>query len=160
MTRPSTVRAGPFHVVVRSYSDVMGSAARTLRRLRAAKDSGALTELCRRRSIELAVLFGSSVARAPVREPRDVDLALSFRRSGAGDLLTAIEDLAELVGGDDLDVMDLASAGPVALHRVFTTGELLYQAHPHLFAERQIFAINHYIETAPLRRSVLESLTR
>ena len=139
----------------------MGSAARTLRRLRAAKDSGALAELCRRRSIELAVLFGSSVARAdPGREPRDVDLALSFRRGGAGDLLAAIDDLAELVGGDDLDVMDLASAGPVAMHRVFTSGELLYQADPHLFAERQIFAINHYIETAPLRRSVLESLTR
>jgi hypothetical protein len=46
------------------------------------------------------------------------------------------------------------------MHRALATGEVLYAADPHLFAERQIFAINHYIETAPLRQAVLESLTR
>ncbi|WP_448073694.1 hypothetical protein [Georgenia yuyongxinii] len=56
--------------------------------------------------------------------------------------------------------MALASAGPVAMHRALTTGEVLYTADPQVFAERQIFAIDHYIETAPLRRALLRSLAR
>lgn len=139
----------------------MGSVAQTLRRLEAARDSGALAELCRRRAIDLVVLFGSSVSRRdPGREPHDVDLAIEFHPGAEHDLLAVIDDLADLVGGDDLDIMDLGSAGPVAMHRALTTGQVLHQANPHLFAERQIFAINHYIETAPLRRAVLESLRR
>lgn len=139
----------------------MGTAMTSLHRLEAARDSGALTELCRRHEIDLLVLFGSAVARgAGGREPGDIDLAIDFDPGADVDLLAVIDDLADLVGGDDLDVMDLAYAGPVAMHRALTSGEVLYAADPHLFAERQIFAINHYIETAPLRQAVLESLTR
>lgn len=139
----------------------MGTVARSLRRLRAARDSGELAALCRRHGLELLVLFGSAASRVPTsREPGDIDLAIASRHGGSADLLAVVEDLAGLTGGDDLDVMDLALAGPVAMHRALTAGEVLYEENPRVFAERQIFAINHYIETAPLRRAVLESLTR
>lgn len=139
----------------------MGAVAQMLGRLAAARDSGDLAELCRRHGVELMVLFGSAATREPrTREPQDIDLAIAFLHDEHGDLLAVADDLAELLGGDRLDVMDLASAGPVAMQRALTTGEVLYAQTPQSFTERQIFAINHYIETEPLRRALLESLTR
>lgn len=139
----------------------MGTVTRMLSRLRAARRSGEVAEVCRRHAVHLMVLFGSAVAvRGDGEEPGDLDLAVAFRPGTQGDLLALVDELAELLDGDQIDVMDLASAGPVAAHRALTRGELVYEAEPHLFAERQIFAVNHYIETAPLRTALLESLTR
>lgn len=107
------------------------------------------------------MLFGSARKGGRAgREPRDLDVAILFRPGTPGDLLAFLDELAELLRGDCIDVMDLAAAGPVPTHRALVTGELIYEAEPHLFAERQVFAVNHYIETAPLRRALLESLTR
>lgn len=139
----------------------MGTVARMLHRLESARDSGALADLCRRHDVELLVLFGSAATRPHGHPaPQDLDLALAFRRGERGHLLAVIDDLAEIADGDVLDVMDLASADPVAMQRALTTGTVLYAEHPQAFTERQIFAINHYIETEPLRRALLESLTR
>lgn len=143
-----------------AYSDIMGTVRRTLERLEAAVESGALAELCRNHSVELLVLFGSAASSQGSASARDVDLALAFRPGEEGDLLGVIDALGTLAGSDALDVMDLDSAGPVAMHRALTGGRALYAESPQALTERQIFAINHYIETAPLRRAVLESLTR
>lgn len=139
----------------------MSSVTEALERLDAARGSGALAELCRRHEVELLVLFGSAASTSPsARAPRDVDLAVAFRHGAERRLLDVIEDLAALIGGDQLDVMDLATAGPVAMQRALTRGVVLYAETPQAFTERQIFALNHYIETAPLRRAALESLRR
>lgn len=139
----------------------MGTVAQSLDRLLAARNSGELAALCERQELELLVLFGSAASREETsREPADIDLAIASRGGGSVDLLAVIDDLAQLVGGDHLDVMDLAMADPVAMHRAMTGGEVLYEGEPHAFAEKQIFAINHYIDTAHMRRAVLESLTR
>lgn len=139
----------------------MGTVALSLRRLHQARASGSLADLCGQHELELLVLFGSAASpEANAAEPGDIDLAVAARHGGSVDLLGVTESLADLMGGDHLDVMDLALAGPVARHRALTTGEVLYADTPHTFAERQIFAINYYIETAPMRAAVLESLTR
>lgn len=139
----------------------MGTVAQSLRRLHEARASGDLAALCRQHDLELLVLFGSAASPEPkATEPGDIDLAVAPRHGGSVDLLGVTESLARLIGGDHLDVMDLSLAGPVASHRALTSGEVLYADSPHTFAERQIFAINYYIETAPMRRAVLESLTR
>lgn len=65
---------------------------------------------------------------------------------------------AELVPGDHLDLMNLADAGPVAYHRALTHCRVLYSASSAAFAEREIFAITHYLETQPLRDLLLERL--
>lgn len=76
-----------------------------------------------------------------------------------GDFLLFLDGLAALVPGDHLDVMDLAAAGPVAMRRALVDCRVLYATTPAAFFERQVFAINHYIETQPLRDALLESLT-
>ena len=133
----------------------MITVADALARLRAAEASGALARTCAQQGVDVLVHFGSSVAGD---HPGDIDLAVGFIPGRPGDLLATIDALAELVPGDHLDVMDLDRAGPVAMHRAMTGGRLLYESGPSRFAERQIFAINHYIDTEPFRRLLAESL--
>src|SRR5699024_4028421 len=45
-----------------AYSDIMGTVRRTLERLEAAVESGALAEVCRNHSVEVLVLFGSAAS--------------------------------------------------------------------------------------------------
>lgn len=62
--------------------------------------------------------------------------------------------LLALVPGDHLD----DRADPVGRYAAMTGGRALFARTPADFWERQIFAINHYIETRPLRDAVMRSL--
>ncbi len=123
--------------------------------LEAAQASGALGELCENHQVDLLVLFGSVLTSST---PGDIDLAVAFRPDSPADLLGFLDALADVAPGDHLDVMNLGIAGPVAQHRALTNCRVLFAATPAAFHERQIFAINHYIETKPLRDALLRSL--
>lgn len=120
-----------------------------------AVSSGALTQLCDRHGVDLVMFFGSAV---DGEDPGDIDLAVAFGRRADQDFLATVTDLLALVPGDHLDVMDLDRADPVGRYAAMTGGRLLFARTPADFWERQIFAINHYIETQPLRDAVLRSL--
>ncbi|MGB3954144.1 MAG: hypothetical protein WBL05_02475 [Brooklawnia sp.] len=124
--------------------------------LNAAVESGALESLCRERSVDLLVLFGSALEAIA---PGDIDLGVAFTHGSDGDLLTFLDALAQVVPGDHFDVMDLDRAGPVARHRALTRCRVLFASTPAAFYERQIFAINHYIETRPLREALVRKLS-
>ena len=81
-------------------------------------------------------------------------------RSGRRDLLGAVEDLAALVPGDHLDVMDLDRAGPVARVEALTKGEVLLETRRGAFTEREMSALGEYLETAYLRDALLRELAR
>lgn len=51
-------------------------------------------------------------------EAGDTGLEIASRGRGSADLLAVLEDLAELVGGDQLDVMDRAVADLVTMVHV------------------------------------------
>lgn len=125
-------------------------------RLQSAASSGALAALCRKHRVDLLVLFGSAV-HSP--DPGDIDLAVAFVPGEPHDFLQFLDALAVLVPGDHLDLMDLAAAGPVAMRRALVDCQVLYATTPAAFFERQIYAVNHYIETQPMRDALLESLT-
>lgn len=106
--------------------------------------------------MDLLVLFGSALK---ADAPEDIDLGVAFAHGSKGDPLDFLNALAEVVPGDHFDVMDLDRAGPVARHRALTRCRLLFASAPAAFHERQIFAINHYIETKPLREALLNRLS-
>ena len=134
--------------------------AAALAELRRAAADGRLGAVCARQGIELVVLFGSAVHSQRPGAARDVDVAVAFRRSGRRDLLGAVEDLAALVPGDHLDVMDLDRAGPVARVEALTKGEVLLETRRGAFTEREMSALGEYLETAYLRDALLRELAR
>lgn len=134
----------------------MVGVSEALRQLDSAVASGVLATLCQEQRVDLLVLFGSAVS-SP--DPGDIDLAVAFVPGEPHDLLGFLDALARMVPGDHLDVMDLGAAGPVAMRRALTECRVLYATTPGAFFERQIFAINHYIETQRLRDALLDSLT-
>lgn len=135
-----------------------------VRRLGVASEDGTLAALCERQGIELMVLFGSAarsdedrVDEGRVYVPRDIDLAVWSRTDGL-DQLAVHHALWELVGTEDVDLMDLRRAGPVARERALVGAVVLHEGEPGLFANQQIAAIMERMDTAWLRRLELELL--
>lgn len=123
--------------------------------LNEAVSDGRLEHLCDRQRVDLVVLFGSAV---DAGDPRDIDVALAFGRDSERDFLATLVELQALVPGDHLDVMNLDMAEPVGRYEAMTGGRPLFARTAADFWERQIFAINHYIETQPMRDALLRSL--
>lgn len=138
-----------------TYDWFMITVTDQLANLNAVAAEGALERLCHSFGVDLLVMFGSAVDSS---DPGDIDIAVAFSHSSARDLIGFIDALNELVPGNHLDVMDLDSAGPVASQRALTRCKVLFAKTPKDFFERQIFAINYYIETKPLREAILKSL--
>jgi predicted nucleotidyltransferase len=122
--------------------------------LRAAANSGALADLCRRHAIRLLVVFGSVLD--PSRAPHDLDIAIAFERGTTPDLLTLLDELSAVTGVGSIDVLDLAHAGPVARERALVGTLPLYQSQPGVFANAQMAAMTERMETDWLRRLDLE----
>lgn len=120
--------------------------------------SGDLARLCERQGIELMVVFGSAARDEP--DPGDVDLAVRFRPDATTDPLSLLQDLYQLTGYEDFDLLDLGRAGPLARDRALTGCRLLYEAEPTLFARAQIAAAMERMDTEELRRVELELLAR
>lgn len=126
-----------------------------LETLRRASADGTLERLCAGHQVGLMVAFGSTVHGSA--EPDDLDLAVRFT-SRPGDLLGLIDALVELTGFDEVDVLDLSRAGPVAKERSLDQGELLFEAERGSFAEAHIAAVLERMDTAWMRAAELRML--
>lgn len=126
------------------------------RQLVAAAEDGRLSTLCDRNSVEILTTFGSAIR--DTGEPGDLDIAVKFRTDAPSDVLTFIEELAELTGIDDLDVMDLDRADPVARSVALTECEPLFEATEGGYVRAQIRAVQERLDTAWLRTMELERL--
>lgn len=130
-----------------------------LTRLRRAAASGELDDICERHSVRVLNAFGSAV-RDGSAAPRDLDLAVSFLPGKPVPLLDLINDLMDLAGTDNLDVMSLDRADPVARERGLVRVVPLYQARPGDYATMQMAAILDRMDTAWLRRLDLELMSK
>lgn len=138
---------------------VVGSTPETaVRRLRAAARSGALDGICEQLCVDLVTVFGNA-ARDPA-SARDVDIALAFAPGAQPDLLAAADALSQLTGSDELDILDLGRAGPVAREQALVGCIPLYESRPGLFAQTRMRAMLERMETDWLRRLDLEQLAR
>lgn len=137
----------------------MADAHDALARLVEATGDGRLDELCERRCVRIMCAFGSA-AEPDVPDPHDLDIAVAFEPGGDGDILALWNDLSELSGPgefDLLDLMDLDRARPVARANGLV-GVPLYERRPGELAREQTAAILERMDTAWLRRMDLALL--
>lgn len=129
-----------------------------LSRLRAAAADGRLDELCRRHGVRVLTVFGSAVR--PAAAPRDLDVAVAFEPHHAGDVLALLDELSELTASDDVDLLVLGRAGPVARERALVRCLPLYESEPTAYASAQVAAMGERMDTEWLRALDLEALRR
>lgn len=131
------------------------SAAAAAARLWTSRDDGSLDALCARHGLGLLVVFGSVAVGAD--EPGDVDLA---HLPGAGTQpLILLDDLAESLGDERIDLVNLATAGPVVSHRALS-GVGLYEDDPGRFARMRDRAARQFFDTAWIRDVQAQVLAR
>lgn len=107
----------------------------------------------------LAYLFGSLAKTGEVGErgPHDVDLALLTEGKPAWKLR---DEIADALGTDRLDIVDLRRASPVLLFEIIRSGRLIYSSDEAV-RERFVLDVLHlYRDTAPLRRRQRAALKR
>lgn len=127
--------------------------------LRASATSGQLGALCEEHGVELLVVYGSVLQSEPLRSARDLDLAYRYSRGVTRDPVGLINALLAWLRFDDIDMMDLQRAGPVARARALSPdSEVLHEARAGIFVEAQIAAVTEEMETRPMRRRDLELL--
>lgn len=127
-----------------------------LARLRAAADAGDLDGLCLRHSVRVLTVFGSAIR--PGATPRDLDVAVRFEPARAGDVLALLDDLSRLTGSDDIDLMVLDRAEPVARERALVGCLALHESEPGAYADAQMAAMCERMDTDWLRALDLETL--
>lgn len=131
---------------------------RALHRLRAAADDGRLEELCRRHGVRVLTVFGSAIR--PDADARDLDVAVGFEPHSSGDVLALLDELAVLTGSDDVDLLVLGRAGPVARERALVQCVALYESEPTAYATAQVAAMGERMDTEWLRVLDLEAMRR
>lgn len=130
-----------------------------LHRLRELATTGQVATLCERHDITLLVVHGSALDTEPIRPARDLDIAFQGRPGADRDLVALTNDLMEAASFENLDIMNLLRADPVARARALAPGSLvLYEAEPGTFARAQMAALTTAMETRHLRRLDLELL--
>lgn len=118
-----------------------------------------LTPIFEREGVLLAYLFGSLAKAGEVggREPHDIDLALLAKEKPAWKLW---DEIAEALGSERLDLVDLRTAAPVLLFEIIRTGRPIY-ASDEATREHFVLDVLHlYRDTAPLRRRQRTALKR
>ena len=107
----------------------------------------------------LAYLFGSlaKANEASRREPHDIDLALLTKDEPAWKLWGKI---AEALGTERLDLVDLRKASPVLLFEIVRSGHLLYTSDEATKERFVLNALHLYRDAAPLRRRQKATLKR
>lgn len=131
--------------------------AQALGRLEQAAADGRLDGVAERHRVAALTVFGSAARRDPAA--RDLDVAVAFRR-GVHDLLALLDELAALTGSDDVDLLDLGVAGPVAREHALVGCVALYESEPGLLARLRGDAIVQRMDTDWLRRLDLDLLAR
>ena len=115
-----------------------------------------------RSDIEAVILFGS-VARGEARPDSDLDIGVLLNRQAyeAGfDVLRLIAEVSDVFERSDIDVVVLNGATPLLMHRVVRDGHVLYARSNRAVAEFQIYAIQQYEDTRPLREARRQRLLR
>src|SRR5258706_11468061 len=104
----------------------MRTPAEALERLHRAEQSGALAAFADRYGLSLIVVFGSTARGEPTA--RDLDVAVGSR-TGDLDPVRVVTALMELAGTEQIDLLDLDRAGPVARQHALVPGIPLHE-HP------------------------------
>ncbi|HXH06270.1 MAG TPA: nucleotidyltransferase domain-containing protein [Vicinamibacterales bacterium] len=97
--------------------------------------------------LRLLVLFGS---RARGDAGPDADWDLAYLADSAFDPDALLADLAETLGADRIDLVDLARAGGQMRYRVARDGRVLYEAEPGGFRRFQLEAVLFWCDVEPI----------
>ena len=126
-----------------------------------------LTPIFEREGVLLAYLFGSLAEKAKdkdkdrdsdrgiARKPGDVDLAIL---TGEGPAYRLWDAIAEVLGTERLDLVDLQNASPVLRFEVLRSGRPIYVSDEALKERYEMDTIHLYRDTAPMRRRQMEYL--
>jgi predicted nucleotidyltransferase len=101
---------------------------------------------------EVAYLFGSLAAG---RTANDVDIAVSCPGC---DVLSIRAKVAETLGTERVDVVDLRAAPPVWRFEILRNGRLIYAVDDETANRFEMETIHEYRDTAPLRKRLREHL--
>ncbi|MBA3278923.1 MAG: nucleotidyltransferase domain-containing protein [Geodermatophilaceae bacterium] len=134
------------------------STTSALLRIRAAAQNGELDVVCTRLGIRVLTVFGSAVRGAT--SPRDLDIAVLYQPGGTPDDLRTLEQLSDLAGTDQIDLLVLDRATPTARRNAVVPALPLFESEPGAFASFQMAAIGEYLETDWLRALDLDLLRR
>lgn len=119
---------------------------------RTAERLEALRDVARRFGVRSLGAFGSRTG-GEIRPDSDIDLCVDFRhRTSADEELAFHEAVVEALGTDRVDVVNLDTAGPLALREIALHGRPIYEAEPKAFVNRQVAGLGIYMETARFRR--------
>lgn len=128
-----------------------------------------LKPLFEREGVLLAYLFGSLAEKAKdkdkdrdrdsdrgiARKPGDVDLAIL---TGEGPAYRLWDAIAEVLGTERLDLVDLRKASPVLRFEVLRSGRPIYVSDEALKERYEMDTIHLYRDTAPMRHRQMEYL--
>jgi predicted nucleotidyltransferase len=107
-----------------------------------------LAPLCDDKGLQLVVLFGSA---ATGRLHRQSDIDLAFLYDQPQDLLDLTNRTIRQLRLDNVDVVDLRSAGPLLKVSVARTGRLLYERTPGLYSSFISLAFRMYADAKKFR---------
>ena len=135
----------------------MTDARVALNSLRARNDD--VAKICRNRGVVLMTAFGSAVE--PTGNPHDLDLAVLFDRAlPEPDVLGLLDDLIRVSEFQDVDLMVLNNAGPVARERALVGSVRLFDAAPGILTREQLAAILERMDTQWLRDLAIAGMAR
>ena len=108
-------------------------------------DLHALTALCRKLNLDLAILYGSQAS--GLTHPES-DLDLGILRYGnvipSKDYLDLYHAFAEILPPVELDLVDLGRVPGLLKHLACERGLVLYESEPGIFARFRVLAWNLY----------------
>jgi predicted nucleotidyltransferase len=116
-----------------------------------------LDSLFEKGEVMLAYLFGSLAREEKMspRPPSDVDLAILTKERPASQLY---EKLADALGTDRLDLVDLRHASPIMRYEVMRSGKPIYVSDESAKERYEMDTIHLYRDTEPMRRRQREIL--
>jgi uncharacterized protein len=116
-----------------------------------------LDSLFKKGEVMLAYLFGSLAKEAEIspRPMGDVDLAILTKERPASDLF---EELADALGTDRLDLVDLRHASPILRYEVMRSGRPIFISDVSIKERYEMDTIHLYRDTEPMRRRQREVL--
>jgi len=109
----------------------------------------------RESGLRLLVLFGSR-ARGDAAPYADWDFG--FLAEGSLDTLSLMAALAEAIGSEHLDLVDLARASGLLRYRAARDGVLVYEAQPGIFDGFRIAAARFWYDAEPVLRAGYDAI--
>jgi predicted nucleotidyltransferase len=118
-----------------------------------------LVPLFEKEGVLLAYLFGSLASKSEklsrLRPPGDVDLAILAKEGPAYGLFEAI---ANILGTDRLDLVDLRKASPILRFEILRSGRPIYISDENLRERYEMEILRLYRDTEPMRRRQRKAL--